>query len=267
MVVLAHLSDLHFGADDPVAAASLTADVRAFDPAVTVVTGDLTQRARSRQFAAAVAFLDRLPAPRLVVLGNHDVPLDSLQRLTAPYRQYREHVQVDLDPVLDADGVRVLGLASMPRWRWKGGRVSRRQTDLVTTVLGGRVDGAAASPQVRVLALHHPVSLTGPATLVGRGRLLTALARARVELVLAGHTHRSRLTWLEVLQAERPWCVLQGVAGTATSTRLRGTRRSWTLYRIGPTEISVEERVDTGAAWEVARVARFPRQPPPEPLR
>ena len=258
-VAIAHLSDLHFGAHDPASAESLLGDVAAFRPTVTVVTGDLTQRARHREFSAAVAFLDRLPSPRLVVLGNHDVPLDRLQRVTDPYGRYREHVRPDLDPVLDADGVRVLGLQSMPRWRWKSGRVSRRQTNSVVSILGAPEAAEGPRRPLRVVALHHPVSPTGAATLVGRSRLLAALAQARVELVLAGHTHVPSLTWLELPDETGSWCVLQGVAGTATSTRLRGAPRSWTSYRIDAATITVEERFESDGRWATAGERQFRR--------
>jgi 3',5'-cyclic AMP phosphodiesterase CpdA len=250
-VVIAHLSDLHFGAHDPASAESLVDDVAGVRPTVTVVTGDLTQRARPGQFSAAVDFLDRLPSPRLVVLGNHDVPLDSPTRFTSPYRRYLQHLRLDLDPVVDAEGVRVVGLQSMPRWRWKSGRVSRRQTDSVGRLLAAPEAGASSGPRVLgVVALHHPVTPHGAATLVGRERLLTALARARVDLVLAGHTHRPHITSLELPDGSGSWCVLEGVAGSATSTRLRGTPRSWTVYRIDATTITVEERFESAAGWD-----------------
>jgi len=256
-VVIAHLSDLHFGAHDQAAVDSLVEDVAAARPTVTVVTGDLTQRARSHEFAAAVAFLGRLPTPVVVVLGNHDVPLDRLQRVTSPYRAYVHHLGLDLDPVVDAPGVRVLGLQSMPRWRWKSGRVSRRQADLVTGTLG-----VAPAAAVRVLALHHPVTITGAAALVGRTRLLDALAGAQVELVLAGHTHRASTTWFEVETAGRSWCVLEGIAGSATSTRLRGTPRSWSLYRVDGAAITTEERWESGATWATGDLRQLRRRSP-----
>jgi 3',5'-cyclic AMP phosphodiesterase CpdA len=256
-VVIAHLSDLHFGAHDQSAAESLVADVAAARPTVTVVTGDLTQRARAHEFGAAVAFLGRLPTPVVVVLGNHDVPLDRLQRVTSPYQAYVGHLRLDLDPIVDAPGVRVLGLQSMPRWRWKSGRVSRRQADLVTQTLG-----AAPAAAVRVVALHHPVSVTGAAALVGRARLLDALAAAQVELVLAGHTHRASTTWFELETAERSWCVLEGIAGSATSTRLRGTPRSWSLHRVDATTITVEERWESAGAWATGDLRHLRRRSP-----
>jgi 3',5'-cyclic AMP phosphodiesterase CpdA len=257
-VVLAHLSDLHFGAHDEKAVESLVADVHAARPTVIVVTGDLTQRARAHEFAAAMAFLRRLPSPQVVVLGNHDVPLDRLQRLTAPYQRFLHHARLDLDPVMDAGGVRVIGLQSMPRWRWKSGRVSARQAELVAH--GPDEPAGNGADPVRVLALHHPVSASGIAGLAGRARLLDALVEGRVEIVLAGHTHRPSTTWLELGTGDRSWCVLEGVTGTATSTRLRGTPRCWTLYRIDDAAITVEERHEAGAGWTTAEVRRFRRR-------
>jgi 3',5'-cyclic AMP phosphodiesterase CpdA len=256
-VVLAHISDLHFGAHDALAAESLVADLQAARPHVVVVTGDLTQRARPREFAAAAAFLRQLPSPRLVVLGNHDVPLDRVSTLGPGYRRYLQQVGLDVDPVVDAHGVRVLGLHSMPPWRWKSGHVSRQQAELVTQCLPAAPPGA-----VRVLALHHPVTAGGMASLAGRSRLLAALAESKAEIVLAGHTHRPATTWFGFEAADSPWCVLEGVAGTATSTRLRGLPRSWMLYRIDRTAIIVEERQQDGSSsgWTLADVRHYRRR-------
>jgi len=76
MRVLVHLSDLHFGRIDETLLAPLAARIRVLAPHLVVVSGDLTQRARRKQFAHAQAFLNSLPAPRLVVPGNHDVDYD-----------------------------------------------------------------------------------------------------------------------------------------------------------------------------------------------
>ena len=44
----------------------LAESVREFEPHLLVVTGDLTQRARLRQFESARRFLDSLPYPQLI---------------------------------------------------------------------------------------------------------------------------------------------------------------------------------------------------------
>ncbi|BFU43228.1 metallophosphoesterase family protein [Krasilnikovia sp. MM14-A1004] len=251
-VVIAHLSDLHLGAHDPVAARTLAADVAAVHPTVTVVTGDCTMRARTGQFRQARELLDGLPVPLLVVTGNHDVPLDSPARLVSPYSRFRHWLEDDLDPVLRLDGVTVMGLESTPRWRWKSGRVSRRQADAVRTVLGAASPGA-----VRVLALHHPPRATGLARVVGRDRLLRALAAARVDLVLAGHTHLPAASSVELDGSAHR--VVEVVAGTATSVRTRGVGRSWSVIRVDTDEIVVEERHQAGDGWHTLGTMRYPR--------
>lgn len=245
MTVVAHVSDVHLGAHDEALVAELVADVAAHRPDLTVVTGDLTMRAREEEFALASELLERLPAPRLVVLGNHDVPLHDLTaRLSDPYVAYQEGVTGELDPVLDMPEIRVLGLQSMPRWRWKSGRVSRRQSELVLQVLGAGPRGA-----LRVLALHHPLSAGGLERLAGLGRLRAALADAEVDLVLAGHTHVPAVTPLDVTGARGPRRVIEVVAGTGGSSRTRGTPASWTCITASGSSIRVVARFRTADGW------------------
>jgi 3',5'-cyclic AMP phosphodiesterase CpdA len=39
-----------------------------------VVSGDITQKGLRGEFAAAAAWLERLPKPQITCPGNHDVP-------------------------------------------------------------------------------------------------------------------------------------------------------------------------------------------------
>lgn len=252
-IVVAHLSDLHLGSHVPDVVESLVADIAAAAPTLTVLTGDLTMRARRREFEAVTRLLHRLPGPQLVVLGNHDVPLD-LRRVRHPYDAYRRFVPGPLAPVVDLPGIRALGLPSMPRWRWKSGYVPRWQVPLVEATLGVAPPGV-----LRLLALHHPPSAHGLPRLAGRNRLLDALAEARVDVVLAGHTHVPTIRLLVLGRRGDRREVVEVVAGSATSTRLRGAPRSWSLVRADASSISVEERHQTGSAWEAARVVHYPR--------
>ena len=93
MRTIVHLSDIHFGRVDPRLVAPLVDAVRAAAPDLVAVSGDLTQRARRRQFEQARAFLDKLPPPILAVPGNHDVPLFNLPaRFLDPFGGYRRHI-------------------------------------------------------------------------------------------------------------------------------------------------------------------------------
>jgi 3',5'-cyclic AMP phosphodiesterase CpdA len=248
--VIAHVSDLHIGAHDPAATASLAGDVAAARPALTVVTGDCTMRARLREFRQAAALLAGLPEPRLVVAGNHDVPLGPVARLLRPYSRYRAHLCADLDPVVVLPGVIALGLNSMPRWRWKSGAVTRRQAAAVVDTLG-----VITTDTVRVLALHHPPFVGGLARLVGRRCLTEALVEARVDLVLAGHTHRPRVRDVELVAGARVHRLVEVVAGTATSRRTRGVGRSWTLISVDDRTVSVQVRYQDGDGWRTGPTA------------
>src|SRR5947209_17508821 len=108
---IVHLSDLHFGRVDDRMVGPLAEAVRDAGPSVVVVSGDLTQRARSRQFQEARAFLDSLPHPQVVVPGNHDVPLwDVLARFRAPLEKFRRYISDDLEPFYEDGEMVVAGL-------------------------------------------------------------------------------------------------------------------------------------------------------------
>ena len=89
MTRLFHVSDLHFGRQDQAAIDWFAATVHAERPAAVICTGDLTQRARSREFEAATRFLESLPVPVTIEPGNHDLPYFNLfERFVRPYRRY-----------------------------------------------------------------------------------------------------------------------------------------------------------------------------------
>ena len=77
MLTVLHISDLHFGPPyRPDVAETLLEIAPILRPDVIVISGDFTQRAKEEQFRDAREYIDRLPdVPRVVVPGNHDVPL------------------------------------------------------------------------------------------------------------------------------------------------------------------------------------------------
>jgi predicted MPP superfamily phosphohydrolase len=79
-------------------------------PHLVVVSGDLTQRARPEQFRAERAFVDSLPAPAIVVPGNHDVPLYRFwERIFDPFGAYRRHFAAELEPIFADEELLVVG--------------------------------------------------------------------------------------------------------------------------------------------------------------
>lgn len=243
---IAHVSDIHVGAEDDIALDGLAQDLHDAGAHATILTGDLTMRARTHEFARARQVIDGFPTPTMVVLGNHDVPLTNpVRRLASPYAKFREGVTDELDPVLDLGLATVQGLGSMPRWRWKSGRVSARQAQLVRATFAGSPRGAA-----RIVALHHPPSADRLESLAGGAALENALVEAEVDLVLAGHTHVPAVSQLTLRSGARERRVIEVVAGTATSHRTRGVPRSWTLLTLTTGSVTITEHHAVGRGWE-----------------
>ena len=237
---LAHLSDIHFGAVDPLILDPLIAAVRKIAPHVVVVSGDLTQRARPAEFLEARAFLDRLPQPQIVVPGNHDVPLYNLYgRFVERLESYQRYITPDLEPEYVDDEVAVLGTNTARSLTWKGGRVNARQIARIKERLH-----RLSSAVTKIVVTHHPFDLPpgfSDQHLVGGARMAMGhLAEGGADLLLAGHMHVSSVchTVLRYQIAGHSALVVQ--AGTATSTRGRGEINSFNCIRIEPGFIRIE---------------------------
>jgi 3',5'-cyclic AMP phosphodiesterase CpdA len=254
MTVIAHLSDLHFGAEDPAVVATLAADVAATRPDLVAVSGDLTQRARHEEFDAAVRFLQALPAPVLAVPGNHDVtPTDLLERFADPWRRWRRHVARETEPQwLDAE-VAVVGLNTARRGgfylNWARGRVGRARLERLEQRLA-----ALPACRFRIVVAHHPFmapALNPLARLVGGAApALAAFARHGVRMVLTGHLHLPDIAPARDLPGGARLLLVQ--AATATSHRLRGAPNAWHRITIRGGEAEIVARIWDGAAWQDA---------------
>ena len=147
MRTLAHISDVHFGREDPELVAGLLLSVAAARPDVVVVSGDLTQRAKKKQFRAARTFLKDLPAvPQVVVPGNHDVSWTNMfERAVRPLARYRKYITPDMEPFVDIGEMAVAGINTVRVGAVKDGRINRRQMKIrVRAVWAGRGGGRAS---------------------------------------------------------------------------------------------------------------------------
>jgi 3',5'-cyclic AMP phosphodiesterase CpdA len=246
---IAHLSDLHVGRDDPAVAAGLLSELDALRPDVVAVSGDLTQRARTRQFRAARAFLDRLPRPLLTVPGNHDIPLfDVVRRFAAPLKRYRRWIGEPC-PCLVVDDLAVLGINTARSNTWKDGRVSFEQIDLIRTELG-----PLPARVFKVVMAHHPF-LPPPddpsPPLVGRStEALHAADDAGVDLLLAGHLHVGYAGEVRARHVSARRSMLVSQAGTAISNRHRGEPNAYNVLRVETRRVEFELRVWNGREFE-----------------
>jgi len=243
---IAHISDLHFGRHDETIAERLLADLSQVRPDLVVVTGDLTQRARHRQFAAARAFLEKLQRPVVVIPGNHDVPLyDVIQRFVGRLARYRRYICAELQPFFADDEIAVLGLNTARSATFSNGRISYAQAAAAKSVFA-----EVPADRLRILAIHHPLAVpvsTGDLPPVGRATMARrAMIEAGVRLVLSGHYHQSFNGDLPDSDLIADGRILFVHAGTAISTRLRGEPNSYNLLHIEPTAVTCTVRTFSG---------------------
>ena len=258
---LLHLSDLHFGRVDDSLVEPLVEAAHAVAPDLVVISGDFTQRARRREYRAARRFLTRLPAPRLVVPGNHDIPLwDVVRRFVSPLKRYRHYISRDLAPFFRDGEIAVLGMNTARSLTSEYGRINERQIAQAREIFSH-----VEAEIVKVVVTHHPFDLPPGSTnrLVGRAAMaMRGLAAAGVDLLLAGHLHLQHTGLTSQRYQIEGHSALVVQAGTTISTRGRGEANSFNLVRIERDQVTIEHhlwRPDEGR-FELAMTERFLRE-------
>ena len=253
MSVLLQISDPHFGSERPAAVEALFRFVEKLGPDLVMLSGDITQRARAKQFEAAAAFMRSLKVPnRLVIPGNHDIPLfDLATRFLNPYGRYQKAFGPELEPSYEARDCLVLGVNSTRPYRVTDGEISEPQRERVARAL------RAASPtQLRVVVLHHPVAVPREAEVhnLAHGSVdaVRAWSEAGADVILAGHIHLPFVLPLHELVRDLKNPIWAVNAGTSVSTRTR--RDAGNSVNVLRTSLT-EPRVCTVEQWTFGRAS------------
>jgi len=239
--VLMHVSDLHAGPPFlPRLAEQVAREAHDLKPDLLVASGDFVQRADfPSQWRAISAYLKTLPEPRLVVPGNHDVPLFNVfNRLFRSYNAYRKHISPDLNPVFERPGLAVVGGCTAHGRTVDGGFLSPEQIAAMERHFSRFPAGTC-----KVAVLHHHV--VNPPGAERRNMIKNAeqavelLDRSGVELLLCGHIHVSYVgTTLDVRPDLRQGTIICQ-SGTTTSRRGKGRERGKNSYNV----IEIEDQV------------------------
>lgn len=243
MRTIAHISDLHFGRVERFADEALMLDLREMAPSLIAISGDLTQRALDTQFRRARAYLARLPAPYIVVPGNHDIPLfDVTRRFLLPLHRYKFYISAHLSPLYVDNEVTVLGVNTARSMVLESGKISPKQLKKTEAVLL-----SMPQPTLRVIVTHHP--FVRPASVKkyrkivgGADKALKCFEKCGVDLILSGHFHRTHAEDLRTSHAFLGRSIVHVQAGTAISSRLRNQPNSYNLITIDDDRIHVEVR-------------------------
>ena len=262
MRTIVHVSDLHFGRIDLGGIAPLRDAILAERPDLIAISGDFTQRAKVREFEAARAFLDSLEPPKLVVPGNHDVPLWNVAaRFLTPLSRYRRYISPELEPEHEDEEMIVLGVNTARSWARGEGRINARQVARLVERLAG-----VPSSRVRVIVTHHPFDLppgVSEGRLIGRAAMaMRTLASANADLFLSGHLHLSHASHSAERYRIEGHSALIVQAGTV-SLRGRGEQPSFNVLRIARPEIALSRQVwnPEQRRFEATPVARYRHTP------
>lgn len=191
MTRLFHISDIHFGLEDRRALDWVAQCIAREKPDAVAITGDLTMRARHREFTAACHWIQALDVPVTVEVGNHDLPYFNLiERFIDPYRRFRS-IEGVLERELPIPGARIVPLKTTARAQlrlnWSKGTVGKAALAQTLEAIDALPPGTRA-----IVACHHPLveaGTRGKALTRGGNHALAELARRNVLAVLSGHVH------------------------------------------------------------------------------
>jgi predicted phosphodiesterase len=197
-ITIFHISDLHFGRQDPSRIRALMNDINIFSPDLFCITGDIVNFPRKRNFEKAKEFIDSLNrrASAFIVPGNHDA-FFGLWR----FNQYFEKTEFAEFISRRGRDLCVFGVNStwfsIPHFG-NSGRVTedrlkrlKAQVERLKKDYGPERYGAACK---LVLLHHHPLPTVsneaeGMLYLKRAGVFLSEVANQGINIVFHGHQH------------------------------------------------------------------------------
>lgn len=224
-----------------------------------MVSGDLTMRARSGQFAQARDFFKRVEVPLLIIPGNHDVPLyNVLARAVNPFANYHAYMDDLSTNPLVLPHVGFLGLNTVNPMRHQQGIV--RDADMLRSKAWMK---ELPEEMWRIIVVHqHFANIPGharPGVMPNAEHVLNEFSKAGAHAVLHGHAHYNRVTTTEEFfpAIRRPVALI--CVGTATSERTRGEDRtnSYNVLQFTPEQFIVRQCNWDPVAQHFAEIRQF----------
>lgn len=254
MPTFVHISDLHFGREQPEVIEGWFKATQAIQPDVVIISGDLTQRATDKEYTAAKQFLQSLPWPAFVIPGNHDMSAtDLVERFFRPWKKWEKYIQTPLEPVVKTPDYTLVGVntARAAGWYfdWSRGRISKQQ---IATVQQGLQNVPETS--LKIVVAHHPFWLPKESEyrdLVERHNYaLDAFQPVGLDIVISGHVHSA---YTQVVQG-----VLIVHSGTTFSNRLNEDNpNGFNVIRGDHTQLEVEFMRWDGLQFQAAEQREF----------
>lgn len=256
-VRIVHVSDIHFGCENAAALKALHDVITADPPDLVAATGDITQAGYPREFAAAKAWLETLPCPRVSTPGNHDTPYwNVMGRLAWAFRDYGRYIGPDAFETADLTGLKAVAFNSarglQPRLNWSKGQARSQDAIEVCRRL-------SQSQGLRVAICHHPLMEVTGGPMTGRvwggEEASRILAEGGADLILTGHVHMPFAHALPFADGRT-----YAVGASTLSLRERGCPAGYNLIEADEQCIRVTALGWTGSHFEPQRTWGFDRR-------
>lgn len=232
-----HISDLHFGMNNPAIIEAFFQDVVLLQPQIIIISGDLTQRARPEEFQKLSEFLHRFSVPLLIVPGNHDIPLyNPVSRFAHPFKQYKQYISPQLEASYADKEVNILGINSATPYKIKDGTLSKKSLERINSHF------SSTSKQLNILFFHHNLKYFSGMhqPLNNAEEFLCYLKESAIHIVCTGHLHYGNLTLITKNTGDQ--CALLH-AGSTFCQRTKDGKNSFYFITTDHLKCSIDWRV------------------------
>jgi 3',5'-cyclic AMP phosphodiesterase CpdA len=231
--------------------------LKEISPHLVVISGDITQRARKKQFAQASEFVMSISQfPVITIPGNHDIPLFNIfARLFYPYAGFNHMAKSTLGREVVVHGVQVLALNSTSRFRHIQGQLDLEKLEKA-------LEHRPAEVHTRIVFFHHPMDcphrVDKKKLLRGREATLKILEKHQVDMVLGGHIHDPLVSLSKESYKDVGRSLIIGVAGTCLSWRTRpGAPNSFNVIEIDTSQEMLRERQVSLSRYDIHEDGKF----------
>ncbi|CEG61497.1 metallophosphoesterase family protein [Legionella micdadei] len=237
MMRIVHISDLHFGLHVDAIIEPFLEHLKRIRPDLIIISGDLTHRARTKQYFLFQNFLQQLPTPVLMVPGNHDIPLyNFIARFLSPFKKYKKYVSKELFSHFENEEINILGVNSATPYRIKNGEFSHEVIHRIQTHFSTK------HQRLNILFFHHNLyqfsGMHHP--LNNAEHFIQYLQQSPIHLVCTGHLHYANVK--NITQENKINCVILH-AGSLLSPRRKDNHNSFYVIQTDQLHCRIELQV------------------------
>lgn len=238
MLIIDHISDMHFGIENLDAIKKLTNVLRKSPSHFIAVSGDLTMDGLENEYILAQNWLNSLNKKYYTTIGNHDIPKNPFTRILSPRKRFNKYfgetqkiVKIENETIAFLDSTSRIGLIN-----WERGRNKKRSWKSYLSM----------SPSI--LVVHHPIII--PKEFKKRIKSYGKFKkRSSIKLVLSGHSHKS----FSLLKENTLWVG----CGTSGSQRIRSELPSFNRIYYTNNLIKVEVFHYNKEEWQSSYHTKF----------